>query len=198
MEHMDHGEKFWDDLLSGDQLDVIQQLAEMSARTRLETGDLYRMRERQVAREIRTQRILSGLSQADLANSMTELGFQMEQSTIAKIENGKRPFRLAELFALSAILNVPETSLLASSVGDEVDDPEDNVAQLRQLLQIEIENRDRTRDIMLNSLESSSRMYADAEASIRWTSGQIRFAAAAATKAAETTAESRTDDASQD
>lgn len=195
---MDHGEKFWDDLLSGDQLDVIQQLAEMSARTRLETGDLYRMRERQVAREIRTQRILSGLSQADLANSMTELGFQMEQSTIAKIENGKRPFRLAELFALSAILNVPETSLLASSVGDEVDDPEDNVAQLRQLLQIEIENRDRTRDIMLNSLESSSRMYADAEASIRWTSGQIRFAAAAATKAAETTAESRTDDASQD
>ncbi|WP_166787032.1 helix-turn-helix domain-containing protein [Cryobacterium sinapicolor] len=198
MRNNDSGDKFWDELLSGDQHEQIQKLAEMAAHTRLETGDLYRVRERQVGKEIKAQRINSGLSQSDLAKRMSELGFQMEQSTIAKIENGNRPFRLAELFALSGILNVPETAFLTSSIGEDADYPEDHVDILRQLLEIETNNRDRTREIMMDSLETGARMFAEAEASIRWTSGQIRFAAANAMKSAHENDEPKTADGEAD
>lgn len=68
--------------------------------------------ERRVVQNIRDQRLRSGWSQDQLANSMRLVGFEMHQSTIAKIESGKRPLRLAELFAFADAMSVPWSALL--------------------------------------------------------------------------------------
>lgn len=48
-----------------------------------------------------------GLSQAELSARLAELGMDMHQTTIAKLEAGKRPLRVAEMFALSHVFRMP-------------------------------------------------------------------------------------------
>ncbi|HEY5224958.1 MAG TPA: helix-turn-helix transcriptional regulator [Microbacteriaceae bacterium] len=156
----------------------------MAAQARLDTGEAARIREAQVAQEIRKQRIASDLSQADVAAKMTELGFSMDQSTIAKLESGKRPLRLAEMFALSSVFGLPEIALLTASIG-EGSQPNDYLRILAERLQVETDHRDRTRKLLIEQLDLHANVYADAEASMRWIAGLMRFAAADALKSAK-------------
>jgi transcriptional regulator with XRE-family HTH domain len=74
--------------------------------------DGYLEAERRVARNIRDQRARSGMSQEQVARGLQQNDFDFHQSTVAKVESGKRPLRLAELFAFADVLDVPWTALL--------------------------------------------------------------------------------------
>jgi len=60
------------------------------------------------------------MSQEQLAQVMTMSGFTMHQTTVAKLESGKRPLRIAEFYAIADILDVPLLALLANRVGDDI------------------------------------------------------------------------------
>lgn len=61
--------------------------------------------EQTFAKRLRELREWLGVSQADLARRMTELGFRMHQTAVAKIERGERPLRLDEAGALAYLLD---------------------------------------------------------------------------------------------
>ncbi|GAA1082999.1 hypothetical protein GCM10009648_21710 [Tsukamurella spumae] len=59
-----------------------------------------------------------GWSQDELASRMTELGFDMHQTTVAKIESGNRPLRVAEAAALAHIFDANPLAVFYSAVPD--------------------------------------------------------------------------------
>lgn len=69
------------------------------------------------------------LTQGQLAQRLTDIGIPMAQQTIAKIETGSRPLKLAEAEAITSILVKPLTVLIP---GDEDDALE--VSELHALM----------------------------------------------------------------
>jgi transcriptional regulator with XRE-family HTH domain len=66
-------------------------------------------------------RDLRGMSQSQLARQMTDLGFRMHQSSIAKIESAKpddrRPIRLSEALAIAEIFGEEMDDMLFGAIG---------------------------------------------------------------------------------
>ena len=69
---------------------------------------------------VRTLREQKGMPQAALARAMTQQGWQWHQSTVARIESGRQPLRLAEASALAQILG--ETVDRLTWTGPEIDE----------------------------------------------------------------------------
>jgi transcriptional regulator with XRE-family HTH domain len=67
------------------------------------------------AANLKYARERAGLTQDQLAAKMAELGFAFSQATIWKIEQGRRPVRIAEFQALSDVLDEPAYSLFLSA-----------------------------------------------------------------------------------
>lgn len=63
-------------------------------------------------RRVATLRNERGWTQQELAERLAQLGHEMHQTTVAKLESGRRPIRLNELIALATLLEVPATSLM--------------------------------------------------------------------------------------
>jgi transcriptional regulator with XRE-family HTH domain len=64
------------------------------------------------AQMIREEREAQGMSQGDLSRALVdEVGMELNQSTISKIEAGTRSIRVNELFAIAEALGVSVTSL---------------------------------------------------------------------------------------
>lgn len=57
-----------------------------------------------VLRDVREER---GMSQEAVTERLAVVGYRMHQTTYAKLEAGKRPMRLSELYALSKVFDVP-------------------------------------------------------------------------------------------
>lgn len=72
------------------------------------------------ARRLRVMRESLGLSQADLANRITQAGVPMPQQTVARIEAGKRSIRLNEARLISEILK--------ATLQEMISDPLDGLA----------------------------------------------------------------------
>ena len=68
-------------------------------------------------RNLRAARLHERLTQEQLADALSEVGFPMHQSTVAKIEAGSRSASISEVVALSGILDVPIDALVRK--GDE-------------------------------------------------------------------------------
>jgi transcriptional regulator with XRE-family HTH domain len=69
---------------------------------------------RSIAGEIRRWRGIRGLSAQQVADSCARLGLQLSRSTLADLENGRRPLiSVAELLALAAVLDVAPALLVA-------------------------------------------------------------------------------------
>lgn len=68
-----------------------------------------------LAERLRALRDAAEMTQGQLAERMTQLGFSMHQTAIAKIERGQRPVRLNEAAGLAAALRVPVTDLLTDA-----------------------------------------------------------------------------------
>ncbi len=71
-------------------------------------------------RGIRTWRELHGWSQTELAERMQDRGFPFHQATVYKLEDGRRPTRLAEAVALAEVLEVPLTHLIGPDAPERV------------------------------------------------------------------------------
>ncbi|WP_189016057.1 helix-turn-helix domain-containing protein [Paenarthrobacter histidinolovorans] len=69
--------------------------------------------ERAFGTRVRELRTALGMTQAELASRMTDLGYGMSQTMVAKLERGVRPTSVGELAVLGEILDVPLADLLA-------------------------------------------------------------------------------------
>jgi transcriptional regulator with XRE-family HTH domain len=76
------------------------------------TGQCPEAAETLLAERLRALREAADITQGELAERMTRLGFSMHQTAVAKVERGQRPVRLNEVAAFAAALRVPVTDLL--------------------------------------------------------------------------------------
>ena len=74
----------------------------------------YEAQERHYGQTVRQWRIARGWSQEDLARLLAERGFDMHQTTVAKLEKGQRPLRLAEALCLADICGQPCGTVFAT------------------------------------------------------------------------------------
>ena len=64
---------------------------------------------------VRTWRTDRGWTQDDVAERLREQGFEMHQTTVAKIERGARPLRVAEAAALAEVFEMPTMAVFELS-----------------------------------------------------------------------------------
>lgn len=85
--------------------------------------------EARIAQALRRARESLGASQADVAAELAAWGIEMHQTTLAKLEGGKRPIRLAELFALATLYGLTPGAVMldAGSVVDAGDDIDERI-----------------------------------------------------------------------
>ncbi|MFF7635613.1 helix-turn-helix domain-containing protein [Kitasatospora sp. NPDC008050] len=69
-----------------------------------------------VAHNLKVLRKAARLSQEDVAERMTRLGFKFHQTQVAKIENGTRPVRFDEVIGLAKALSVPPANFMTEAV----------------------------------------------------------------------------------
>lgn len=130
--------------LSGEEVLALQRQTELDAQA---AG--ARMRESALNVEsilgvkIRQLRERAGWSQADLAERLKNVGFEFHQTTVAKMEAGKRPIRVAEVFALGVVFRMPMTALLHLPLrGGELPSLAELDRQLKDIEDRQQENRD--------------------------------------------------------
>lgn len=66
----------------------------------------------QIGARVRELRREEGLSQAELAELMTDMGVPMQQQTILKIEKGSRSLRMSEAVVMATCLRVTMSSMV--------------------------------------------------------------------------------------
>lgn len=73
-----------------------------------------------IAENVRRFRTAAGLSQAQLAEALSEYGYTFQQQTILKIEKGDRPLKFAEALAIAHALRVSPVALTAPPMPERV------------------------------------------------------------------------------
>lgn len=61
-----------------------------------------------------------GWSQLDVSEKLAEWGVDMHQTTVAKMEKGKRPLRVAEMFALAHVFGMPPGAVFFMPLVDDL------------------------------------------------------------------------------
>jgi transcriptional regulator with XRE-family HTH domain len=117
------------------------------------TRDRYEEWERRFGDKVRQWRRARNWSQDDLVERLRDHGFEMHQTTVAKIERGTRPLRVAEAMALASILGVPP---LAVFHGPGPEDQPESMEFLQRKMDAAEEALKRAREI----LDTTSSMYA--------------------------------------
>lgn len=69
--------------------------------------ELFEYWERAFGEKVRQWRQARNWSQEDLAEELRLIGFEMHQTTVAKLEKGLRPLRVAEAAAIAAVFGLP-------------------------------------------------------------------------------------------
>lgn len=72
-----------------------------------EIREIHENWERDFGEKVRQWRLARSWSQEDLAEKLRQSGFDMHQTTVAKLERGTRPLRVAEAAAIAWIFGVP-------------------------------------------------------------------------------------------
>ncbi len=67
--------------------------------------------EKRFGRRVREWRTARSWSQEDLAERLRDVGIDMHQTTLAKLERGGRPLRVAEAVAIATIMGMPALSV---------------------------------------------------------------------------------------
>lgn len=147
----------------------------------------YLEAERRAAANIREQRSRAGMSQEQLATALKMYGFDLHQSTIAKIEAGKRPLRLAELFAFADALSIPWMNLIEGGRDIDIFPDEGMVpvdlwqAQLEEL----VHEREDVMSDLVSTFEAKARAYAEYDRAILVRISALNNAAARAQRDSE-------------
>lgn len=114
--------------------------------------------ERRMCDKFRILREERGWSQRDLAERVREYGFDFHQSTIAKLEAGTRPLRVAEMYALSHVFKMPPGAVFFMVYGVREFSGFD---ELTEMLAREEESRADMEKIMLKGVEQTIQIMAD-------------------------------------
>lgn len=119
-------------------------------------------------RRVKKLRKDAGLTQADLAERLSQWGRSYHQTTVAKLESGTRPTSLEELIPLSVALGIPQQAFFqdpspADQAEREARQAEQEVLRLRAELD---EVRDQQRRLR-RQLEQAEQTYAEKSAALR-------------------------------
>jgi transcriptional regulator with XRE-family HTH domain len=115
-----------------------------------------------------------GWSQAELAKRLSAIGFEMHQTTVAKLEAGKRPLRVAETLALAQIFGLHPLAMFYMPFQGEDHGMEYMRARLRTL----DETIEKTEAQIMRLLESFAKNYAEFSAQRLIVTDNMRRAAA--------------------
>jgi len=75
----------------------------------------HESREKRFGEMVRGWRLDRNWTQEDVAERLRHQGFEMHQTTVAKIERGARPLRLAEAAALATVFEMPVLAVFGFS-----------------------------------------------------------------------------------
>ncbi|MBT2483364.1 MULTISPECIES: helix-turn-helix transcriptional regulator [unclassified Microbacterium] len=117
--------------------------------------------ERVMCDKFRMLREERGWSQKELAEKVRDYGFDFHQSTIAKLESGARPLRVAEMYALSHVFRMPPGAVFFMAYSTSEDDGLDPFDSLTRLLAREEEGRAEMRTMMLDQMAQTVDIIAD-------------------------------------
>jgi transcriptional regulator with XRE-family HTH domain len=134
-----------------------QELAEMPPEELAERRRPYEYWEKSFGDKVRQWRRARNWSQDDLASLLRRQGFDMHQTTVAKIERGTRPLRVAEA---AAIANIFRTPPLAVFMGP----PPEKMPWSMQQLHETIEMAEKHLAQMKEDMESSAKRYIEQQA----------------------------------
>lgn len=115
--------------------------------------------ERRFGEAVRTWRLDRKWSQEDLAERLRHQGFEMHQTTVAKIERGARPLRVAEAAAIADVFDMPIMAVFGQS------SPLDRPVNLDSQRRVE-EARvrvDHSRDNLYNVAQQHAHLLAEVE-----------------------------------
>jgi transcriptional regulator with XRE-family HTH domain len=117
--------------------------------------------EKRFGEVVRRWRLDRNWSQEEVAEKLGVEGFEMHQTTVAKIERGSRPLRVAEAAALAAVFRMPVMAVFELSLPDDVPwwsgSAEPGVIQERQQL---LERARANSERASNDLDSAARTHA--------------------------------------
>ncbi|WP_143331589.1 helix-turn-helix domain-containing protein [Clavibacter michiganensis] len=122
----------------------------------------FEMVEQHVGQQIRGHRLAAKMSQAELAARVTARGYTIQQSTVAKVELGTRPIRVAELYVFASALEVPWIRfLLDYAAGAQDDDYQALKLKARELNERRAELEEQTLSSMREHAEQYGRVFVE-------------------------------------
>lgn len=92
------------------------ELADLSIREVAKCRQDHENWEKRFGEVVRAWRLHRNWSQEELAERLRHQGFEMHQTTIAKIERGSRPLRVAEASAIGAVFKMPPLAIFELAV----------------------------------------------------------------------------------
>lgn len=144
--------------------DMRRQLSPEAAELSIKELALARQRheswERRFGEALRSWRQERGWSQEDVAERLRHQGFEMHQTTVAKIERGARPLRIAEAAALVEVFGLPIVAILGMGAAPEHTTNPD--AQRRELDDARM-RLDRSRENLHSAAQQHAQLLAEVE-----------------------------------
>lgn len=125
--------------------------------------------EESIGRKVRLLREERGWSQTELARRLSDLGLDMHQTTVAKMESGRRPLRVSEAVAITQALKIPANTLFWLPVPGETR----SLAEAREELAEREQRAEETKRFLLDSVETFALTYATQLDLVRTMAGLI-------------------------
>ncbi|MDX3006723.1 helix-turn-helix transcriptional regulator [Kribbella solani] len=135
--------------------------------------------ERVIGRKVRQLREDHGWSQTDLSERLARLGLDIHQTTVAKMESGRRPLRVSEAVAVATAFGLPAGALLWLPLTNEPA----SLSELREEMMDLESHLEATRKMMVDTLSTYAQSYAEFSASLHMKAKLLADASAAREKA---------------
>jgi transcriptional regulator with XRE-family HTH domain len=145
-----------------------------NAKRGAEMRGLLLQHERLLCQKVAQLREERGWSQAELARRLSAIGFEMHQTTVAKLESGKRPLRVAEVFALAEVFGLPPLAMFRMPVQGE----DFGMDYMRDRLKDIDEHLETMTETSMRTLEAFAKNYAELSANRLVMADNMRRAAA--------------------
>src|SRR5262249_1057098 len=155
-----------------------EKMAEVQAEHSTEMRRILLDHERVLCQKVAQLREERGWSQAHLAKRLSAIGLDTYKTTVAKLEAGKRPLRIAETFALAQVFGLPPLAMFYMPVkGDDV-----GMEYMRNRLSSLDERLEEFSETILRMVDTFAKTYAEFSAQRLIVADNIRRAAAEQTK----------------
>lgn len=148
-----------------------EEAAEISLQYLQQRREYYEQWEKSFGDKVRQWRRERNWSQEEVAAHLRYQGFDMHQTTVAKIERGTRPLRVAEAVALAHIFKVPA---LAIFEGPGPTDQPEEIARLQRELDMAEQSARHRRD----EIDAAAAYYAAEVSRIKQIAERINRSAA--------------------